>query len=1131
MAGMKLEASMDIQARQKDWEAINRELGKLNDNLTKFNRELSSTETRPTSVQNAADNRTPIIRDNRRLSDHLLPFSASVATGMAQGAITMPGAPLLAMSGGYGWTALGAGAAAGGLQNGATYVADNEYALKGAYKRSKDELRGAASLMPGLGDYFMIMDLLKNGMSPPRQQPDIYNKRQFRKNSGTTREQWQRQLEKKRKDYPSTPPAADDFPYKNDYFLPNNVSRHLTGQQAPVAKMSSSFSFSQPALSGDSQSLGGLVQTALYRPPSDAAAGASPYANLLYTPDQSGEGPSNAIQQLVDSYTNLGQTGDEQLRALADSTQEWGQINDEIMDAVSTQTYDLGEGVDLVFGQIGDGTGNLIEANRTMSESAVVDYGDACTAVTGWGDETETSFYNAETAVTGWGDETMSAFTGVGQEAGILGGEISGMGDTFNSAMGSMGQIGDQMFSGFETTAQNVIQGLISGDIKDLDDAWDVLTSGMEGVWQSTLNNLLSSFTNWISSLITNFARAGLNDLFSYISGGTGGNLGNYFNNMGGRPGPGAGPMGSGVPGGTTNWAGAGGGIVGGIAGAYAGGELGEAVGGKTGRSIGGMVGGIAGSVGGYKLATWLATEAAPQIAAQVGTQVGAQAAAQAAEWAAINAEIGAGGMAAEGGMNLGALAALASPAGAMAAAMAPGVIGSLISQHNLFGIGYSPKSRADVREEVDYAQSQVQAYSTDAGYMQGAEYGGRAQDAAKALMYGPQIEGEYSVEDWQAIIDSIDALGQKFLESGQKALEFDGSVTSLFERMAASEGSMTMHSLEAMAYTEEIGELAASLGFSGEAALQFQTELESLRESYALGGEEEILFNERMDQFVENTLRAADNTGLLKGLVDDLSASLGLGSEQSLRLGAAVNELFTDIKGQGGDLSDFEDQITELASAFGLGSKETDLLRQQLQDLASGAMASAENGISGVQTAVDDMNRKFGECGGVFGNFSDTIDGVNSHVDVFATSLDDLPDDIDIEVGLTPKPGRNQLGVSIRDQQIDLNWMHDGGMVGEPERYHAGDLIRSLAHDEVPIIAQRGEFMIRAANVNAATLPTLRAINGGAMAAPAGPNIIIQGPLVEVNGLSLDSPQVMEDVARAIEGQLRDLQNSRWQA
>lgn len=132
------------------------------------------------------------------------------------------------------------------------------------------------------------------------------------------------------------------------------------------------------------------------------------------TPIQSDfEGITNAIEKLRD-------VGDEQFEALSQRTVDWGDMTEDTMDAVSTQTYDLGEGVDLVFGQIGDGTSVLTEANRTMSESAVVDYGNARTAVTGWGDETETSFYNAETAASGWGDNTMLAFAGVGQEAGTV---------------------------------------------------------------------------------------------------------------------------------------------------------------------------------------------------------------------------------------------------------------------------------------------------------------------------------------------------------------------------------------------------------------------------------------------------------------------------------------------------------------------------------------------------------------------------------------------------------------------------------------------------------------------------------------------------------------------------------------
>ena len=106
---------------------------------------------------------------------------------------------------------------------------------------------------------------------------------------------------------------------------------------------------------------------------------------------------------------------------------------------------------------------------------------------------------------------------------------------------------------------------------------------------------------------------------------------------------------------------------------------------------------------------------------------------------------------------------------------------------------------------------------------------------------------------------------------------------------------------------------------------------------------------------------------------------------------------------------------------------------------------------------------------------------------------------------------------------------MHGGGYVMGWPKAHAGALISSLARDEVPLIARRGEYVVRAEAVTPTTLPALKALNQG-VAAPlaASPAVNLH---VEIHGNMLGSRDNLEDLARLLEGKLRELDRARWKA
>jgi len=89
------------------------------------------------------------------------------------------------------------------------------------------------------------------------------------------------------------------------------------------------------------------------------------------------------------------------------------------------------------------------------------------------------------------------------------------------------------------------------------------------------------------------------------------------------------------------------------------------------------------------------------------------------------------------------------------------------------------------------------------------------------------------------------------------------------------------------------------------------------------------------------------------------------------------------------------------------------------------------------------------------------------------------------------------------------LGFLHEGGSVmhaGGPVRAHAG---MSLADDEVPVIAQRGEFILRRRAVESIGEETLARLNRGESAASASPTFNIS--------VSVHAPADAESLAREL--------------
>jgi hypothetical protein len=100
---------------------------------------------------------------------------------------------------------------------------------------------------------------------------------------------------------------------------------------------------------------------------------------------------------------------------------------------------------------------------------------------------------------------------------------------------------------------------------------------------------------------------------------------------------------------------------------------------------------------------------------------------------------------------------------------------------------------------------------------------------------------------------------------------------------------------------------------------------------------------------------------------------------------------------------------------------------------------------------------------------------------------------------------------------------MHSGGWLANLPRFHSGAQVTNLAQDEVPIIARRGEYVVRAESVTAASLPWLAALNQSGKpptAVTANPQVNLH---LEVHGNILGNESGLEALARTLERIFQD--------
>lgn len=171
---------------------------------------------------------------------------------------------------------------------------------------------------------------------------------------------------------------------------------------------------------------------------------------------------------------------------------------------------------------------------------------------------------------------------------------------------------------------------------------------------------------------------------------------------------------------------------------------------------------------------------------------------------------------------------------------------------------------------------------------------------------------------------------------------------------------------------------------------------------------------------------------------------------------------------------------------------------------------------------------------------FADAFSGGAHVFEPFAAGLDNVANSLN---GFNQSLNQtNQQVSNLQEFSIsDVNFQTAGGQTGQVVYHHSGGRVASYAHggllvprlyhDEVPIIARGGEFVVRAESVDAASLPWLRALNQGARPAgmEGGGVVNLNGPVVEIHGNLLGGDEAAEDLARLVESKLRDLAGGRY--
>lgn len=374
----------------------------------------------------------------------------------------------------------------------------------------------------------------------------------------------------------------------------------------------------------------------------------------------------------------------------------------------------------------------------------------------------------------------------------------------------------------------------------------------------------------------------------------------------------------------------------------------------------------------------------------------------------------------------------------------------------------------------------------------------------AMAMALGPGLVGMMFNDQINSLLGFGDPMTPKEAEGNwEGTLGYMEQMTAQMEALGVSFGQVQ----------QGVGE--STFGLFGQSAQDAALALEHLRTVAGYSQEQIDALVASLDpltqEFLASGQAAIDMEGQVGGLVQEMNAAIN----SYTMTGDAVNlyngriDALAQRLGLSGEAArSFREEIWDLAEGFSSGGEEAEQFDRALSDFIGNTLGvlteGAEDGTEAINNLIDSMGQAQGLGEGLTG--LGTTGGGGS------------------KGGSTGSGG----GEDSSDESVNIGVMHGGGYVMGWPKAHAGALISSLASDEVPLIARRGEYVVRAEAVNATTLPALKALNQGAALQASPPAVNLH---VEIHGNMLGSRDNLEDLARLLEGKLRELDRGRWKA
>jgi hypothetical protein len=288
----------------------------------------------------------------------------------------------------------------------------------------------------------------------------------------------------------------------------------------------------------------------------------------------------------------------------------------------------------------------------------------------------------------------------------------------------------------------------------------------------------------------------------------------------------------------------------------------------------------------------------------------------------------------------------------------------------------------------------------------------------------------------------------------------------------------------------------------------QASLEMARLAERAGLSNDQLNAMVNALDPFQAKLVEASEVVGLTGEKIDLMSQTF-LHDAESIAESTGAGEAF-------------QASLLSMAEAMALPQAQSQSLGAAIQSL----VANYEAGSISTQTLSDGLKTAFAEAlQSTAADAATTTEQMRALAESIASIPTSWDSTINVHYNYDAAPGTSNLVYHAGGLV-----MHQGGWLDGLPRYHQGARVSPLASDEIPLIAQRGEYIVRADSVNASTLPLLNALNAsgraGRRAAASPPQVNLH---LEIHGSLLGDNDSLEELTRQIQGKLRDLDNSRY--